>query len=90
MCEMTSMGEMSAARTTTPWGSGGEEGSLLVVVAVVEVGDLRSDLTTSLTPRLRVLFLAAVWRIKRVREGVVGGGGGELAFSFWESERGGG
>ncbi len=48
MCEMTSMGLMSAARTTTPMGD--EE-----VVAV----DLRSALTTSLTPRLRVRFAAA-------------------------------
>ncbi len=50
MCEMTSMGEMSAARTTMPAG-GEEEGT---------EGDLRSALTTSLTPRLRDLDAAAV------------------------------
>ena len=46
------MGEISAARTTTP---GGE-----LVAPEVAGADLRSDLTTSLTPRLRDLFLAAV------------------------------
>lgn len=45
---MTSMGDMSAARTTTP--GGGEEGV---------VGDFRNALTTSLTPRLRDLPAAA-------------------------------
>lgn len=63
---MTSMGDMSAASTTTPWGSGIASVPALadlVVVVVVEVtpvGDLRRDLTTSLTPRLRDLFFAAV------------------------------
>jgi hypothetical protein len=45
MCEMTSMGEMSAARITTPMGD--EE-------VVEEDVDLRSALTTSFTPRFRV------------------------------------
>lgn len=54
---MTSMGEMSAASTTTPWGRGAPSP---LDKAVVPVGDLRSDLTTSLTPRLRDLFFAAV------------------------------
>lgn len=49
MCEMTSMGEMSAARTTMPVG----------VEEDVERGDLRSALTTSLTPRLSDLVNAA-------------------------------
>lgn len=48
MCEMTSIGEISAARTTKL--GGGEEGT---------VGDFRSALTTSLTPRLRALDAAA-------------------------------
>ena len=48
---MTSMGDISAARTTMP--GGGE------TVVFVARADLRRDLTTSLTPRLRVLFLAA-------------------------------
>lgn len=48
---MTSCGEMSPAMTTTP----GKE-----VLPGAEGADLRSVLTTSLTPRLRVLFLAAV------------------------------
>jgi hypothetical protein len=43
------MGEISAARTTTP----GEE------VLLAPWGDFRSALTTSLTPRFRVLFFAA-------------------------------
>lgn len=52
MWEITSMGEISAARTTMPCG---EER--------VEVdGDFRTDLTTSLTPRLRILDLAPVER----------------------------
>lgn len=51
MCEMTSMGEMSAARMTTPIG---------VVWAEVEGVDLRSALTTSFTPRFRVRCAAAV------------------------------
>ena len=46
MCEMTSMGEMSAARITTPIGDEEE--------AVEEDVDLRSALTTSFTPRFRV------------------------------------
>ena len=50
MCEMTSIGEMSAARITTPQ----------PVVLAAPCGDLRRALTTSLTPRLRVLFFAAV------------------------------
>ena len=50
MCEMTSMGEISAARTTMPWG---EE-------RVEVLGDLRMDLTTSLTPRLRHLDFAPI------------------------------
>lgn len=56
MCDMTSIGEMSAAMTTTPRGSvtADDEGA--------EVGDLRSALTTSLTPRLRVLCFAAANR----------------------------
>lgn len=49
------MGEISAARMTTP-------GIVLFEVAAPD-GDLRSDLTTSLTPRLRVLFFAAGERI---------------------------
>src|SRR5690606_8411589 len=52
MCEITSIGEMSPARTTTPLGS--EIGAL-----AAGIGDLRSALTTSLTPRLRHLFTAA-------------------------------
>jgi hypothetical protein len=51
---MTSMGDMSAASTTTPWGS-----DVSPPLAATPVGDLRSDFTTSLTPRLRDLFLAA-------------------------------
>ena len=47
MCEMTSMGEMSAARITTPMGDEEE-------VVVEEDVDLRSALTTSFTPRFRV------------------------------------
>jgi hypothetical protein len=50
---MTSAGEMSPAMMTTP----GKE-----VLEGDEAGDLRRHLTTSLTPRLRVLFLAAVNR----------------------------
>ena len=46
MCEMTSMGEMSAARITTPMGDDEE--------VVEEDVDLRSALTTSFTPRFRV------------------------------------
>ena len=57
MCEMTSIGEMSVARTTIP--GGGEEGV---------VGDFRSDLTTSLTPRLRDLDAAAVKGERKRRE----------------------
>lgn len=51
MCEITSIGEMSAARTTIPE---------LALAAVAPVGDLRSALTTSFTPRFRDLFLAAI------------------------------
>lgn len=47
---MTSMGEISAARMTIP----GE------VVVDVPVGDFLKALTTSFTPRFRVLFFAAV------------------------------
>lgn len=54
MCEITSIGEMSAARTTIP-----------EFAPAAPVGDLRSALTTSFTPRFRDLFLAAV------EEGVV-------------------
>lgn len=57
---MTSMGDMSAASTTMPWGRGGSAPPLPTDVAVAPVGDLRRALTTSLTPRLRDLFLAAV------------------------------
>jgi len=46
---MTSMGEISAARITMPGKA----------VLAAPWGDFRSALTTSLTPRLRVLFLAA-------------------------------
>ena len=52
MCEMTSMGEMSAARMTTPMGDDDE--------GVEEDVDLRSALTTSFTPRFRVRWAAAV------------------------------
>lgn len=45
---MTSIGEISAARITTP----GAE-------CAAPCGDFRRALTTSLTPRLRVLFFAA-------------------------------
>jgi hypothetical protein len=58
MCEITSMGEMSAARMTMP-------GGLEIVLEEGPVGgSLRTDLTTSFTPRLSVLFLAAVSRIE--------------------------
>ncbi len=50
---MTSMGEMSAASMTMAGGS-----ALPAVAAAVL--DLRRDLTTSLTPRLRDLFFVAV------------------------------
>ena len=57
MWEMTSMGEMSAARMTMP---GGAE-VLEERVGLVEAGvDLRIALTHSFTPRLRALDLAAV------------------------------
>lgn len=49
---MTSMGEMSAARMTMPVGE--EMASL-----AEGIGDFRTALTTSLTPRLSVLFAAA-------------------------------
>lgn len=51
---MTSMGEMSAAMTTIAAGSEMSEEE------VAEVVDLRSALTTSFTPRRRVLVFAAV------------------------------
>ena len=50
---MTSMGEMSAASMTIAGGSPPP------AVAAAAVLDLRRDLTTSLTPRLRVLFFVA-------------------------------
>ena len=46
---MTSIGEISAARITTPG-----------AVFATPCGDFRSALTTSFTPRLRVLFFAAI------------------------------
>lgn len=48
---MTSMGEISAASMTTATGS--------EVAVGPGVGDLRRALTTSFTPRLRVLALVA-------------------------------
>lgn len=54
MCEMTSMGEMSAARMTMP--AGRDVG----VLEGRDVGDLRRALTTSFTPRLRARDAAAV------------------------------
>ena len=51
---MTSMGEMSAARTTM---AGGSPPPAVMAAAAL---DLRRDLTTSLTPRLRDLFFVAV------------------------------
>jgi len=51
MCEITSIGEMSAARTTIP---------AFAAAAAAPVGDLRSALTTSFTPRFKDLFFAAV------------------------------
>lgn len=53
MWDITSMGEMSAARMTMP---GGLE---MVDEAGALISIFRTDLTTSLTPRFRVLFLAA-------------------------------
>jgi hypothetical protein len=50
---MTSKGEMSAARITTPMGS-------VMGALAAGVGLLRRALTTSLTPRLRDLLTAAV------------------------------
>jgi len=47
---MTSMGEISAARITTPG----------KVVLDAPCGDFRRALTTSLTPRFSVLFFAAI------------------------------
>lgn len=49
MCEITSIGLMSAARTTRPGGGAVRD----------EVGDLRIVFTHSFTPRLRALCLAA-------------------------------
>ncbi len=60
MCEITSMGEMSAARMTMPRGRSEEELDSDSEFAGAEVGDLRSALTTSLTPRLRVRWDAAI------------------------------
>ena len=54
---MTSMGEISAARMTMPSGSASESAESDEAGALV--GDLRSALTTSLTPRLRVRWAAA-------------------------------
>ena len=54
MWEMTSMGEMSAARTTMP------EGVELGLVVGLEGGDFRIALTVSLTPRVRDLDFAAI------------------------------
>lgn len=52
ICEITSGGEISAARIT-----------MAGMVALGRVaGDFRSALTTSFTPRLRVLFFAAVFQ----------------------------
>lgn len=56
MCDMTSMGEMSAARMTMAGGSPVLPAAVVVAAAVL---DLRRDLTTSLTPRLRDLFFVA-------------------------------
>ena len=53
---MTSMGEMSAARITTPVGDVEDEED--AVVADV-AADLRSALTTSFTPRFNVRCAAA-------------------------------
>ncbi len=50
---MTSMGEISAASTTIAGGSA-------FPALAAAVLDFRRDLTTSLTPRFRVLFLVAV------------------------------
>ena len=47
---MTSMGEMSAARITTPMGDEEDEDEEVMEEDV----DLRSALTTSFTPRFRV------------------------------------
>ncbi len=47
---MTSMGEMSAARMTSECGC----------EVVVAMADLRRDLTTSFTPRLRAWDFAAI------------------------------
>jgi hypothetical protein len=58
MCEMTSIGEISAASMTTPGGS--DPLSADKEEAGASVGDLRSALTTSFTPRLSVLWPAAV------------------------------
>lgn len=46
---MTSIGEISAARITTP----------VAAALATPCGDFRKALTTSLTPRLSVLFFAA-------------------------------
>ena len=53
MCDMTSMGEMSAASMTMA-------GASPLPAMAAAVLDLRRDLTTSLTPRLRDLFFVAV------------------------------
>lgn len=51
ICEMTSMGEMSPARTTIPL----EDEATLAA----GMGDFRTALTTSLTPRFNDLLTAA-------------------------------
>ena len=61
MCEITSIGLISAARTTMPTGRFSPVGLEERVVGVAR-GDLRSAFTHSLTPRLRVLCFAAVGR----------------------------
>ena len=48
---MTSIGEISAARMTTPGAA---------ALLATPCGDFRRAFTTSLTPRLRVLFFAAI------------------------------
>lgn len=53
---MTSIGEISAARITTP----GE------VLLPAPWGDFRRAFTTSLTPRFKVLFFAAVAELESV------------------------
>ena len=59
MWEITSIGDMSAARMTIPGAWSADDEGLL---------DLRRDLTTSLTPRLRDLFFAATRFVSAARE----------------------